>query len=252
MNDANSPLDNDVTCDNGLEEQTHLEHDESGQYAVYIYPDTGAGSLGPVRKSELTRYPRRKIRLPQSVLASARASRKRLRDHAVRHQLGACLMLTYAALPTDPKGDVERFVRKAKNYYPYRMHYAVTTEGKDPSCGIRIHHNVILPASPHLADIAGMWPHGDVFIGINPTDRDIRRMVNYISKEFVRSSGLEARFIKSKFKAPKPLKKVFDNKDDAVSALISHIPSDATGVYVYNPHCAERVIAYWDVNKHQM
>ena len=110
MNDANSPLDNDVTCDNGLEEQTHLEHDESGQYAVYIYPDTGAGSLGPVRKSELTRYPRRKIRLPQSVLASARASRKRLRDHAVRHQLGACLMLTYAALPTDPKSDVERFV----------------------------------------------------------------------------------------------------------------------------------------------
>ena len=252
MNDANSPLDNDVTCDNGLEEQTYLEQDESGKYAVYTCQYRGAGSLGPVPKGGLTRYPRRIIRLPQSVLASARASRKRLRDHAVIHQLGACLTLTYAALPTDPKGDVERFIRKAKNYYPYRMHYAATTEGKDPSDGIRIHHNVILPASPNLAEIGGMWPHGDVFIGINPTDRDIRRMVNYISKEFVRSSGLGARFIKSKFKAPKPLKEVFNNKDEAVSALIARIPSYATGVYVYNPHCAERIIAYWDVNKHQM
>jgi hypothetical protein len=161
-------------------------------------------------------------------------------------------VLTYAELPSNPKRDVEKFIKKAKFYYPNQVHYAVVTEGLDPSRGIRVHHNVLLPASPHLAVIAGNWIHGDVFVGINPTDSDIRRMVNYVTKEFVRSSGLGARFIKSKSKVPKPKKEIFNNKEDAKAALLANIPKNATGISVYDPRCGDRKIYYWDTNPHQM
>jgi len=183
--------------------------------------------------------------------SSARASRKRLRDHAVFHQLGACVVLTYAEFSTDPKNDVRKFIRKARLHYPDRLHYAVVTEGSLEPGGIRLHHNVLLPANPNLVAIAENWTHGDVFIGINPTDSDIRRMVNYVSKEFVRTTGLGARFIKSKSKIPKPSKQVFNNKDDAEAALRARIPENATGVSAYNPRCGDRKIVYWNVNPDQ-
>jgi hypothetical protein len=147
---------------------------------------------------------------------------------------------------------VEKFIKEARAYYPNQMDYAVVTEGLDPSRGIRVHHNVLLPASPHLAVIAGNWIHGDVFIGINPTDSDIRRMVNYVTKEFVRSSGVGARFKKSKSKVPKPKKEIFNNKEDAEAALMANIPKDATGISIYDPHCADRKIVYWDAHPHQI
>jgi hypothetical protein len=132
------------------------------------------------------------------------------------------------------------------------MHYAVVTEGSVEPGGIRIHHNVLLPANRDLIAIAEHWPHGDVFIGINPTDSDIRKMVNYVTKAFARPSGLGARFIKSKSKIPKPVKQVFNNKSDAEAALTSKIPDGATGVSVYLPRCGDRKIVYWDVNPHQI
>ncbi len=209
-------------------------------------------SLGAVKSGGPNRYPRREVRLPESILASARASRKRLRDHAVLHQLGACLILTYRELTTDPKKDVQAFIKKTKDYYPYRLHYAVTTEGSDVVGNTRIHHNVLLPASPQLAEIGSNWLHGDVFIGINPTDSDIRRMVNYVTKEFARYFGLGARYMKSKGKASKPIKEIFNNKEDAEAALMAKPPEDATGISIYDPRCGGRQIIYWDVNPHQM
>ena len=196
MTNSHEPLDNDTSYDTGKSKQVNLEQHNYIKYVVHSNPNTGVGSVGELKQGGPNRYPRRAERLPQTSQASARASRKRLRDHAVHRQLGACLVLTYAELPSNPKRDVEKFIKEAKTYYPNQMHYAVVTEGLDPRGGIRVHHNVLFPASPHLAVIAGNWIHGDVFVGINPTDSDIRRMVNYVTKEFVRSSGLGARFMK--------------------------------------------------------
>ena len=252
MNNDHEPLDNDTFYDNEQIEPTSLERNNHQKFVVYSNPHTGVGSLGLLKQGGPNRYPRRTERLPQTSQASARASRKRLRDHAVHKQLGACLVLTYAELPSNPKRDVEKFIKEARTYYPNQMHYAVVTEGIDPSGGIRVHHNVLLPASPHLAVIAGNWIHGDVFIGINPTDSDIRRMVNYVTKEFTRSSGLGARFIKSKSKVPKPKKEIFNNKEDAEAALLAKIPKGATGISIYDPRCGDRKICYWDTNPQQM
>ena len=254
MTNEHDPLDNDTSydTDTGKSEQANLEQHNYKKYVVYSNPYTGMGSLGYLKQGGPNRYPRREERLPQTSQASARASRKRLRDHAVYRQLGACLVLTYSELPTNPKRDVEKFIKEARAYYPNQLHYAVVTEGLDPSGGIRVHHNVLLPASPNLLVIACNWMHGDVFIGINPTDIDIRRMVNYVTKEFVRSSGLGARFTKSKSKVPKPKKAIFNFKEDAEAALMAEIPKDATGISIYDPRCGGRKIIYWDVNPHQM
>lgn len=252
MTNSHEPLDNDTSYDTGKSKQVNLEQHNYIKYVVHSNPNTGVGSVGELKQGGPNRYPRRAERLPQTSQASARASRKRLRDHAVHKQLGACLVLTYAELPSNPKRDVEKFIKEAKTYYPNQMHYAVVTEGLDPRGGIRVHHNVLFPASPHLAVIAGNWIHGDVFVGINPTDSDIRRMVNYVTKEFVRSSGLGARFMKSKSKVPKPKKEIFNNKEDAEAALMANIPKDATGISIYDPRCADRKIIYWDVHPHQI
>jgi hypothetical protein len=252
MKNPDEALDNDTSYDTGETNDTFLEHQETTYYAVYDNPHTGVASLGPLGERQLNRGPRRETRLPQTMEASARASRKRLRDHAVYHQLGACVVLTYARFTTDPKSDVEKFVRKARCYYPNKLHYAVVTEGSVEPGGIRLHHNVLLPASPHLADIANIWTHGDVFVGINPSDDCIRRAVNYVTKEFVRAEGLGARFIKSKSKVPKPLKQVFDNRDDAEAALVNKIPEGASGVSEYVPGCGFRKIFYWNVNPDQI
>ena len=256
MNKEHDPLDNDTSwnTDGNADRigEHFLEHDEPKKYVVYSNPHTGVGSLGELQEGSPNRYPRRAIRLPQTSEASARASRKRLRDHAVYRQLGACLVLTYAELPTCPKKDVKAFLKKAKKYYSSHLHYAVVTEGRGDETGIRIHHNVLLPASPNLFAVADIWTHGDVFIGINPTDSDIRRMVNYVSKEFVRSFGLNARFMKSKSKTPKSTRELFDTKEDAEAALFAKIPTDATGVSIYDPQCADRKIIYWDTNPNQI
>ena len=252
MTNGHEPLDNDTSYDAEQFKQANLEQHNYKKYVVYSNPNTGMGSLGELRQGSPNRYPRRETRLPQTSQASARASRKRLRDHAVHRQLGACLVLTYAVLPSNHKRDVEKFIKQARAYYPSPLHYAVITEGTSPDGEIRIHHNVLLPASPHLGVIAGNWIHGDVFVGINPSDFDIRRMVNYVTKEFVRSSGLGARFTKSKSKVPKPKKEIFKNKEDAEAALMAEIPKDATGISIYDPRCGGRKIIYWDVNPHQM
>ena len=252
MNNDHVPLDNDTSYDNQQIKPTSLELNNHKKYVVYSNPHTGVGSLGVLKQGVPNRYPRRAKRLSQTNQASARASRKRLRDHAVHKQLGACLVLTYSELPTNPKRDVEKFIKEARAYYPNQLHYAVVTEGLDPCGGIRVHHNVLLPASPHLEVIAGNWIHGGVFVGINPTDSDIRRMVNYVTKEFIRSSGLGARFIKSKSKVPKAKKEIFNNKEDAEAALMAKIPKDATGISIYDPRCAGRKIIYWDIHPHQI
>ena len=250
MNEDGKHLDNDTSYDDSPRKNPDLEN--TVRYAVYDNPHTGVASLGPHVERQPARGPHRETRLPQTIASAARASRKRLRDHAVLHQLGACLILTYAEVPADPRKDVERFIRKARSHYQDQLHYAVVTEGVVEPGGIRIHHNVLLPANPNLLKIADNWTHGDVFVGINPTDYDIRRMVNYVSKAFERESGFGARFIKSKSKIPKSSKQIFNNKNDAEAALISKIPEGATGVSVYEPRCSNRKIAYWDVNPHQI
>lgn len=250
MTDDDYFLDIDATSDEDQRNDTSLE--PSVKYAVYVNPHTGVASLGHLIERQLDRSRRREIRLPQTIEASARASRKRLRDHAVFHQLGACLVLTYAQLPDNPRQDVEKFIRRVRAFYPGRLHYAVVTEGSDELGATRIHHNVLLPASPHLTEIAASWPHGGVFIGINPTDYGIRRAVNYVSKAFARPAGLSARFMKSKSKIPKPSKQVFNNKEEAEAAVMKVLPEDASGVSVYEPRCGDRKIFYWDVNPHQI
>ena len=252
MTNNHEHLDNDTFYNTSETSETFLEQGDETYYAVYDNPHTGVTSLGPLKTGGPNRNPRREIRLDSTTQSSARASRQRLRDHAVYRQLGACLVLTYAELPIDDKKDVERFLKKAQKYYPYRMHYAVVTEGGCNESEKRIHHNVFLPATPNLFLIAECWTHGGVFVGINTTDKDIRRAVNYVSKEFVRSSGLNSRFKKSKSKTPKPVKEVFENRQDAEAALMAKIPKDATGVSIYEPGCAGRVIAYRDVNPHQI
>jgi hypothetical protein len=252
MTNNHEHLDNDTIYNTSETSETFLEQGDGSYYAVYDNPHTGVTSLGPLKTGGPNRNPRREIRLDSTTQSSARASRQRLRDHAVYRQLGACLVLTYAELPMDAKKDVERFLKKAQKYYPYRMHYAVVTEGGCNESEKRIHHNVFLPASPNLFLIAECWTHGGVFVGINTTDKDIRRAVNYVSKEFVRSSGLNSRFKKSKSMTPKPVKEVFENRQDAEAALMAKIPKDATGVSIYEPGCAGRVIAYRDVNPHQI
>lgn len=250
MNSDGKHLDNDMSCDDPQLDNPRLEH--SGMYAVYCNPYIGVASLGPLMERQPNRGPRRDIRLPQTIKSSARASRKRLRDHAVFHQLGACVVLTYAQVPSDPRKDVEQFIQKARVHYPDHLQYAVVTEGSVDSGGIRIHHNVLLPANSHLIAIAENWPYGDVFIGINPSDASIRKMVNYVSKSFERQQGFAARFIKSKSKIPKPKKKLFKNREDAEAALMANIPKDATGISIYDPRCADRKIVYWDAHPHQI
>ena len=146
MTNSHEPLDNDTSYDTGKSKQVNLEQHNYIKYVVHSNPNTGVGSVGELKQGGPNRYPRRAERLPQTSQASARASRKRLRDHAVHRQLGACLVLTYAELPSNPKRDVEKFIKEAKTYYPNQMHYAVVTEGLDPRGGIRVHHNVLFPA----------------------------------------------------------------------------------------------------------
>ena len=250
MTNHSLPLDKDTSPDERKGDGGHLE--STAKYAVYANPYTGVASVGPLVERRPSRGPRRETRLPQTIQSAARASRKRLRDHAVFHQLGACLVLTYRQYPNDPNGDVERFVRKARPFYSGKLHYAVVTEGAVEPGGIRLHHNVLLPANPALTAIADNWPHGDVFIGINPTDHDIRRMVNYVSKTFARSKGVSARCKKSKSKIPKSSKQVFNNKAEAEASFLSKVPVNASGVSVYMPVSGNRQVVYWDVNPHQI
>lgn len=226
----NNHLDNDTTYEKGETRDSLLDSGDDRIYFVYNNLHTGVASLGVLRRSEPNRYPRRDVRLPATIKASTRASAKRIRDHAVIHQLGTCLTLTYAELPSDPQLDAKRFITKARTFYSQRLHYAVITEGGDIEGATRIHHNVLLPASPNMLKIAESWTHGNVFVGINPTDSDIRRMVNYVTKSFARSFGLGARYIKSRSKAPKPSKEIFNNIEDAKAALRATIPHNATGV----------------------
>lgn len=83
MNNDHDPLDNDTFNDNEQIEPTSLERNNHQRFVVYSNPHTGVGSLGVLKQGGPNRYPRRAERLPQTSQASARASRKRLRDHAV-------------------------------------------------------------------------------------------------------------------------------------------------------------------------
>jgi len=171
--------------------------------------------------------------------------------HAVGNQLGAVLTLTYRELPDDPKKDVDRFLKDVRRFYGANCPWAIVSEGVTDSDEHRPHHHVMLPLCNQMYDVASQWPHGDVHIGINPTDNGIRRSVNYLSKTFERQTGCKPRYRRSRKGSVRTHR--FDAGSEAEARAIAemYMPPSAGEYIEINPRCGGRRILYWETHPEQ-
>lgn len=217
-------------------------------WAVYVTPNAGVASLEPTRDRHSPRSPRRAIRLKQTVKASARGSRAKLQKHAVGNQLGAVLTVTYRDLPDDPKKDVDQFLKNVRRFYGANFPWAIVSEGVTDSDEHRPHHHVMLPLCCQMDEVASQWTHGDVHIGINPTDNAIRRSVNYLSKTFERQTGSKPRYRRSR-KGFVPTYRFDAGSEAEARAIVEMYVPLSAGEYVeIDPRCGGRRILYWETH----
>ena len=156
------------------------------------------------------------------------------------------MTLTYRELPDDPSADVTAFIEDIRGFYPEPLHWVIVTEGVQEGSEHRPHHHVLIPLNPDLYKVACQWPHGDIHVGINPSDEGIRRAANYLSKEFERPTGDQPRFRASRGGRPKKKVVHASSLDEAINIANSQLP-DGVEEYTSNyPGINGRITYYWE------
>ena len=219
-------------------------------YVIYIREESGTLTIVPEECSDhqakLSDQVRRDERLLQTIKSAARQSRARLRNHAVSRSLGVCMTLTYREVTDDPIGDVTAFIEDIRGFYPPPLHWIIVTEGVEEGSDHRPHHHVLLPFTSDLHKVASQWPHGDIHVGINPNDEAIRRVANYVSKEFERPTGDQPRFRASRGGRPKRKVIHASSLDEAINIANSQLP-EGIDAYTSNfPGINGRITYYWE------
>ena len=156
------------------------------------------------------------------------------------------MTLTYREVTDDPISEVTAFIDDVRDFYPPPLHWIIVTEGVQEGSDHRPHHHVLLPFNSNLHKVASQWPHGDIHVGINPNDESIRRVANYVSKEFERPTGDQPRFRASRGGRPK--KKVIhaSSLDEAINVANSQLP-EGIDAYTSNfPGINGRITYYWE------
>ena len=240
-------LDNDTTYGQTPSDINHHKTpDKATRYTVFVTADAGTVSTAPERHRRSPRAPKREIRLVQTILAAARRARATMRNFCVANNLGACITLTYRELPDDPKGDVDKFIKDIKPFYPENMPWVIITEGDEETSEHRIHHHVVIPLCRQMHKVGSQWDYGDVHIGINPTAGSIRCMANYLSKEFERLTGSKHRYRKSRGNQPQTQTITVETEEEALAIALSYIPEEVDEYTVYDPQCGYKKIFYWE------
>lgn len=243
-------LDNDTSYGNcvELEGNSVLTTDPDGQerFWVHVTPDAGVASFGFSHRHEPHRFPRRDEPLPQTIAAANRRARSQLRKHAVAASLQLCLTLTYATEPEDPRADADEFLEYASKFYEGKFHWAVVTVLKEET-GHRTHHHLLLPPNLSIHKIASGWGRGIVHIGINPSQQDIRKMVNYVAQDFppVRPSGQRVRRSRGSFRPS--VKFRVGSLEEARGLALSIAGASSGSMGSLNTHSSGRGVIYWDV-----
>jgi len=215
---------------------------------VSVTPDAGVASFGEVQSRILNRYPHRADPLPQTLASAHRRARSQLRKHAVAAQLRVCVTLTYETEPSNPVGDVDEFIANASHHYPEKFHWAVVTVLSE-DCVHRTHHHVLIPRNLEIDKIASSWGKGMVHIGFNPTDGDIRRMVNYVAQDFPKRPSSRPRYRRSRGSVCRPIRFGAPTLEEAERLASSFASSQGnTRSAINSPHGARGVI-YWDVER---
>jgi len=224
---------------------------EEAEYSVVVTPDAGVGVLEPVRVRRSPRAPRRELPLAQTVQASIRNSRAALKRHAVSCQLSVCMTLTYREITDNARADLEDFLEKVRHFYPDGFQWASVSEtGSDAAH--RPHHHVMLPHNSQLLKIAEQWHWGAVHVGINTSDKGIRRTVNYLSRHFRSVDSGVRRFRRSKGIRARVFRHRAASLESAQAVIESYLPAANQEVEVWNPRCAGRRIVYWETKKAQL
>lgn len=240
-------LDNDTTYGQTPSDINHHKTpDKATRYTVFVTVGAGTASIVPERHRRSPRAPKREIPLLQTVLAAARRARATVRNFCVANNLGACITLTYRELPDDPKRDVDEFIEDVKRFYPKKMPWVIITEGEEETSEHRIHHHVVIPLCRQMHKVGSQWDYGDVHIGINPTAGSIRRMTNYLSKEFERLTGSKHRYRKSRGNRPQTQAITVETEEEALAIALSYIPEEVDEYTVYDPQCGYKKIFYWE------
>jgi len=219
-------------------------------YVIYIREESGTLTIVPEESSDhqtkLSDHVRRDERLPQTIKSAARQSRARLRNHAVSRSLGVCMTVTYKEITDDPIGDVTAFIEDIRGFYPPPLHWIIVTEGVEEGSEHRPHHHVLLPFTSDLHKVASQWPHGDIHVGINPNDESIRRVANYVSKEFERPTGDQPRFRASRGGRPKQRVIHASSLDEAINIANSQLPEGIDAYTSNYPGINGRITYYWE------
>lgn len=243
-------LDNDTSYAIGVELEGESALDTNpgteNAYWVHVTLDAGVASFGISHQHELNRYPRREEPLPQTIEAANRRARSQLRKHAVAARLQLCLTLTYAIEPEDPRADADEFLEYASKFYEGKFHWAVVTVLKEET-GHRTHHHLLLPANLNIHKIASGWEKGIVHIGINPSQKAIRKMVNYVAQDFphVRPSGQRVR--RSRGSHGPATRIQVGSLDEARRLAISIAGASSNSTSSVSTHSSGRGVIYWDV-----
>lgn len=214
------------------------------KYAVHITPEAGTAVVQPARQHSSPRQPRRTTPLTKTTEASCRQSRSRLKKFAVARSLHLCITLTYRHLPDDPTKDLTDYLDSIRPFYTKPLDWASVTETGETDQH-RPHHHILLPKHPNPLKIASNWPHGNVHVGINPTDNDIRRAATYISHQFKTPSPNKNRFRRSQHRTPQTHTTYTNTIEQAHNIIHQHIPPNTTTT-TYDPHCGHRTITYWN------
>ncbi len=245
-----SLLDNDTSYEltDPEESRQSLIIDLAGQeeYWVHIYPDAGVASFGQVRSVPMPQYPRRSIPLPQTLASAHRRARSQLRKHAVAAQLRICVTLTYEVESENPVEDVDDFMANASRFYSGKFHWAVVTVLSEDG-EHRTHHHVLLPRNLQIHKIVSSWGKGIVHVGFNPSDGDIRRMVNYVAHDFPRLPCARPRYRRSHGSTTEPIRLRATSLEEARFLAEGFVPRESDDAVVFDGLYGARGVVYWDV-----
>jgi len=159
------------------------------------------------------------------------------RNAAVRVQVGLEATLEGYVFSPDPTSSTP--------CSPDRLSQLMRRHCKRNTDQHRPHHHILLPKHPNPLKIASNWPHGNVHVGINPTDNDIRRAATYISHQFKTPSPNKNRFRRSQHRTPQTHTTYTNTIEQAHNIIHQHIPPNTTTT-TYDPHCGHRTITYWN------
>lgn len=237
----------------GLDDDTlgSTEHVDRGYsvvekpHRIWVTPDAGVASLEPARERRIPRYPRRDVPLPQTIASAKRRARRLLTNHALKENLRVCITLTYREEPDDPDRDIDAFIADAANFFSGKMHWAVVTvrASEDEH---RSHHHLLIPPTLQIHKVASSWPHGDIHVGFNPGDDDVRRVARYLATNFPKTTVGGRYFRRSRGGASQTLRFDAASREEAELIVQSFVERGFGNAYAWDPKCGDRLIVYWD------